>query len=56
MEWPERMNSAIEYIEDNLAGEINIGEAAKRAYCSTFHKNYRWIPPSLLRGGKRPRT
>ena len=37
MEWPERMNAAIEYIEDNLAGEIDLNEAAKVACCSTFH-------------------
>jgi AraC family transcriptional regulator len=37
MEWPERMNAAIEYIEDNLADEIDFNEAAKRACCSTFH-------------------
>jgi len=37
MEWSERMNAAIAYIEDNLAGEIDTAEAAKRACCSTFH-------------------
>jgi AraC family transcriptional regulator len=37
MEWPERMNAAIDYIEDNLAGEIDFNEAAKRACCSPFH-------------------
>lgn len=37
MEWLEKMNSAIDYIEENLAGEIDFKEAAKRACCSTFH-------------------
>ncbi len=37
MEWSERMNAAIDYIEQNLAGEIDFKEAAKRACCSTFH-------------------
>lgn len=37
MEWSERMNAAISYIEDNLAGEIDFNEAAKKACCSTFH-------------------
>ncbi|MFC1921371.1 helix-turn-helix domain-containing protein [Chloroflexota bacterium] len=37
MEWSERMNAAIDYIEDNLAGEIDISEAADKAYCSSFH-------------------
>jgi AraC family transcriptional regulator len=37
MEWSERMNVAIGYIEENLAGEIDFSEAAKRACCSLFH-------------------
>jgi AraC family transcriptional regulator len=37
MEWSERMNAAIAYIEDNLAGEIDFNEVAKKACCSTFH-------------------
>jgi AraC family transcriptional regulator len=37
MEWSERMNTAIGYIEDNLAGEIDFTEAAKKACCSLFH-------------------
>ena len=37
MEWSERMNAAIGYIEDNLAGEIDFSEAAKKACCSLFH-------------------
>jgi AraC family transcriptional regulator len=37
MEWSERMNAAIGYIEENLAGEIDFSEAAKRACCSLFH-------------------
>jgi len=37
MEWSERMNAAIAYIEGNLAGEIDFSEAAKKACCSLFH-------------------
>ncbi|MFC1921372.1 GyrI-like domain-containing protein [Chloroflexota bacterium] len=37
MEWSERMNAAVDYIEDNLAGEIDFAEAANRSFCSTFH-------------------
>ncbi len=37
MEWSERMNAAVDYIEENLAGEIDFPEAANRAFCSTFH-------------------
>jgi len=37
MEWSERMNAAIDYIEANLAGEIDFTRAAEKACCSTFH-------------------
>ncbi len=37
MEWSARMNSAIVYMEENLDGEIDISEAAKKACCSSFH-------------------
>lgn len=37
MEWSERMNAAVDYIEANLAGEIDFNEAAKIACCSIFH-------------------
>lgn len=36
MEWSERMNSAVNYIEQNLADDINIEQAAKLAGCSAF--------------------
>jgi len=36
MEWSERMNAAVDYIEDNLTGEIDFNEAANRAFCSSF--------------------
>jgi AraC family transcriptional regulator len=37
MEWSDRMNAALDYIEANLAGEIDYAEAAKIACCSLFH-------------------
>ena len=37
MEWSERMNTAIDYIEENLAGEIDFNEAAEKACYSLFH-------------------
>lgn len=37
MEWSERMNAAIAYIEDRLDGDVDINEAAKKACCSLFH-------------------
>jgi len=37
MEWLQQLNQAIEYIEENLAGEISYGKAAKIACCSTHH-------------------
>jgi AraC family transcriptional regulator len=37
MDWSERMNTAIDYIEENLVGELDINKAAEKAACSTFH-------------------
>ena len=37
MEWSDRMNAAVNYIEENLAGRIDFNEAANRALCSTYH-------------------
>lgn len=37
MEWLDKMNAALNYIEDNLAGEINYAEAAKRACSSSYN-------------------
>lgn len=37
MEWSDRMNAAIDYIEDNLAGETDLKVMADKACCSVFH-------------------
>lgn len=37
MEWLEKLNEAITYIENNLQGNIDYNEAAKIACCSTYH-------------------
>lgn len=37
MEWSERLNAAVAYIEDNLTGDIDTGAAAEKALCSPFH-------------------
>ena len=37
MEWLDKLNKSIEYIEDNLDGEINYEEAARLACCSCYH-------------------
>lgn len=37
MEWLKNLSKAIEYIEENLAGEISYEEAAKIACCSTYY-------------------
>lgn len=37
MEWAERMSVALDYIEDNLAGEIDFNKAARIACCSPFY-------------------
>ncbi|WP_270166886.1 AraC family transcriptional regulator [Paenibacillus sp. SYP-B4298] len=36
MEWLERMNRAVDYIEANLSGEIELKEAARVACCSSY--------------------
>ena len=37
MEWLDKLNESIKYIEDNLQGNIDYNEAAKIACCSTYH-------------------
>jgi AraC family transcriptional regulator len=37
MDWLERMNSAMEYIEANLDGDISYDRIAQIACCSTYH-------------------
>ncbi len=37
MDWLERLNEAINYLEDNLSGEISVDHAAQIACCSSFH-------------------
>ena len=37
MEWLDRMNAAVDYIENNLAGDIDFGKAAEKACCSVSH-------------------
>ena len=37
MDWPDRMDCAMDYIEENLAGNIDFAQAAKMACCSTYH-------------------
>ena len=37
MDWLERMNQAMDYLEAHLADEISYDEAARIACCSTYH-------------------
>lgn len=37
MDWLDKMNSAINYLEENLSGEIDYVILAQRACCSTYH-------------------
>ena len=37
MDWLERMNRALEYVEKNLEGEIDYAAAAQRACCSSYN-------------------
>ena len=50
MEWLERMNRAIDYIEANLTGEIELSEAARMACCSSyqFQRMFSFISDATL--------
>ena len=37
MEWIQRLNETIQYIEEHLAGEVDYGQLAQIACCSSFH-------------------
>ena len=37
MKWLDKLNQSIEYIENNLEGNIDYEKAAKLACCSTYH-------------------
>ena len=37
MNWINHLNDALEYIEDNLDGEIEINQMARLAHCSGYH-------------------
>lgn len=37
MEWLERLNDAMQYVEEHLAGELTLEGAARRAACSSYH-------------------
>lgn len=37
MDWHEKMNAAMDYVEDNLSGKIDIREVARLAHCSEYH-------------------
>lgn len=37
MEWLKQLNDAMDYMENNLQGEIDYEEAARIACCSTYH-------------------
>ena len=37
MDWLNKMNCAMDYIESNLADKISYDHAAKIACCSTYH-------------------
>lgn len=37
MEWIKQLNDAMAYVEENLAGDITLEGAARRAACSAYH-------------------
>ena len=37
VKWIERLNNAVNYIEENIEGPVNLEEVSKIACCSTYH-------------------
>jgi AraC family transcriptional regulator len=37
MDWLDKMNKAMDYIESNLTGDISYDKIAQLACCSTYH-------------------
>ena len=37
MEWVERLNQSMDYIEEHLTGEIDYEQLGRIACCSTYH-------------------
>ena len=37
MNWTDRINTAISYMEENLEGSVDLAETAVKAACSTFY-------------------
>lgn len=37
MDWLDHFNHSIAYVEENLAKEINLAQAAQLAQCSSYH-------------------
>lgn len=50
MDWLKRMNSALDYVEDNLSGEIDMNIVAQKACCSSynFQKMFSFITETSL--------
>ena len=45
MDWLERMNNALEYIENSLYEDIDYKKIAKAASCSEFHFSILLLSP-----------
>lgn len=37
IDWADKLNAAVDYIEQNLAGQIDMAQAARLAQCSEYH-------------------
>ncbi len=52
MEWPERLDAAVDYIENNLTEKIDFREAADRAFCSVYHFHRMFLAISGITPGE----
>lgn len=50
MEWIEKLNKTISYIEEHLAEEISYDELARIACCSTYHFQRMFAYMASIRG------
>ena len=44
MEWVERLNQSMQYIEEHLTGEPDYEQLARIACCSTYHYQEENVP------------
>lgn len=52
MDWPERLDAAVDYIESKLTEKVDFQEAADRAFCSIYHFHRMFLAVSGITPGE----